>query len=572
MKLMEKKGSDNVKLNILSECWGVAEAGKTTAIMGASGAGKTSLFQLLAGRVPSGGKLVTEGEMYYGGAKFDPTDTLQRNKIAYVAQEDSLCPTSTIREHLFFSARLRLPKTTSAEMIDVIITELLADLGLAHRADTVIGGGLVKGISGGEKRRVSIGIELVSNPSLIFLDEPTSGLDSFAASKIMSLLDRVAKAGNTVVFTIHQPSSKIFNSFDRLILLEKGHVMHQGDVSAIAEDFADYGFPIPKNYNAADWVLEVAQSNKMEDLKASNFFKDEAQVIDGPSSIIQNLDPETKSKITKVITVGIMTEFQLLQDREVKKIVRNPFGIVLNVGITAVLSIIFAVIFLGIGREDRAINVVTSSILGAIVNVLISTMMGQSNPALLTFAQDRPLFLREYSTNHYSIIPYFLSKLWTEALNTFIAMLTQALVVYWTIGLQMGFGIFLAITYTLCLTTTAIAVLLGACFSDIKNALSCFTIVVIPQFYFSGVFIAIQYIPIGISWIQYICSLMYASRLSFAYEFRDCAKTPGSACDDILKQNNVVVDDIWFYWLMLLLLFAIFRCLGVVVLRSKAKY
>jgi energy-coupling factor transporter ATP-binding protein EcfA2 len=118
-----------------------------------------------------------------------------------------------------------------------------------------VGGELIKGISGGERKRTSVGVELVTKPALVFLDEPTSGLDSFSAVQLCQVLKKVANAGASVLFTIHQPSSEIFNSFDRLILMNKGRVMFQGPVGQVPDYFSDHGFPSPPNYNPADWVM-----------------------------------------------------------------------------------------------------------------------------------------------------------------------------------------------------------------------------------------------------------------------------------------------------------------------------
>ena len=137
----------------------------------------------------------------------------------------------------------------------------------------------------------------------------------------------------------------------------------------------------------------------------------------------------------------------------------------------------------------------------------------------------------------------------------------------------MGFGQLLGITYALALTATAVAVMLGACFTDMKNAQSLYTLVVVPQFYFSGLFIAIELIPTWVSWAQYLCSLTYAARIGFAYEFGTCE--PGAAqqnCDAALASNNVDMDGIWWYWLALMGLFVAFRFAGIVILRSKANY
>lgn len=212
--------------------------------------------------------------------------------------------------------------------------------------------------------------------------------------------------------------------------------------------------------------------------------------------------------------------------------------------------------------------------LGAIVNILISVLMGQSQPALFTFAAERPVFLREYSTNHYNIIPYFLSHLWTEALQSFLAMMAQALVVYWLIGFQMTFWQFFGITYSLALTSTAVSVMLGAFFADARSASGLYALMVVPQFYFSGLFIAAEFIPTWIRWAQYLCSMTYASRIAFAYEFSDCGDDPIAQdnCDALLSTNQVEEDDVWWYWLALMGLFTMFRLGAVYVLHTQAYY
>ena len=208
-----------------------------TAIMGPSGAGKTSLLNILAGRAKSKGNLTISADVRLNNYSVDPTDIEVRKQIAFVSQDDSLQATSTPREAIRFSAKLRLSKTVTEYELDSLTNKMLSSLGLEHCADTYCGGALLKGISGGERKRTSVGVELVTKPALVFLDEPTSGLDSFSATQITDLLHKVANAGSTVLFTIHQPSSEVFNSFDHLILLNKGRVMYQGSVQKVPTVF-----------------------------------------------------------------------------------------------------------------------------------------------------------------------------------------------------------------------------------------------------------------------------------------------------------------------------------------------
>merc|ERR1711862_199639 len=182
--------------------------------------------------------------------------------------------------------------------------------------------------------------------------------------------------------------------------------------------------------------------------------------------------------------------------------------------ITSVLAAIFGLMFWDVGRKDRSNMIVVQAVLGSLVNLMISTLFGQSNTAIAMFARDRPLFLREYSTDHYNIVPYFLSKLGSEAFNAFVAVFAQTLVVFWMMGFTMGFGHLLAVSYAMSLVSTAVCVMLGAFFANPEHATALFTLVVVPQLYFSGVFISIELLPDLVRWAQYVCSLTYTSRLA----------------------------------------------------------
>jgi len=575
MELKSKDGSV-VEKAILTNVWGSAKPGETTAIMGASGAGKTSLFLILAGRTKSHGRMVISDASSISLGDSAITPSTVRSSFAFCSQDDSLHAPSTPRQSLYFSAKLRLPKTTTEIELNELVDDFITQLGLTLCADTMIGGPLQKGISGGEKRRVSIGVELVANPSIIFCDEPTSGLDSFAAKQVMGLLKTVALAGNTVLFTIHQPSSNLFSSFDRLLLLHQGKVMYTGRTMDVPADFARLGYPCPTTYNPADWVVDVAQLGTMDELESHGFFPKKqndmsvAVVMDEPKSIkegTRSVDPSNENN-----HVSTWTELVLLVKREYTSVTKSPMPMIINVSLTGFLAVVFGVIFFGIGKEDRSNALVVQGVLGALVNIMISTMMGQSQTALTMFSSERPLFLREYSTNHYSILPYFLSHLATEALNCLVAIMIQSIIVYYMIGFQMTFFQFFTITFTLAMTSTAVSVWLGAIFSNPKSAQALFTLVVVPQFYFSGVFVSTNLIPVWVRWAQYLCSLKYAAGLGYIYEFTNCA--PGQAsinCSNVLAQNNVNESDVWWYWLALLVLLFMFRFAALIVLRRKGR-
>jgi ABC-type multidrug transport system ATPase subunit len=173
----------------------------------------------------------------------------------YVDQEDTLLGTLTVRETLMYSAMLRLPKNMSLQAKKVRVQQTMMELGIDHIADRKIGVPGKRGISGGEKRRVSIAQELVTSPSILFLDEPTSGLDAYNAFVVIDTIVKLAKNYNrTVVFTIHQPRTNIFAKFDQLLVLAAGEMIYSGSASDTASHFNSVGFPIPALYNPADFL------------------------------------------------------------------------------------------------------------------------------------------------------------------------------------------------------------------------------------------------------------------------------------------------------------------------------
>ena len=226
---------------------------------------------------------------------------------------------------------------------------------------------------------------------------------------------------------------------------------------------------------------------------------------------------------------------------------------------------------LALVKDDRSNMLVVQAVVGALVNTLMAVMMGQSQNALLIFSADRPLFMREYSTNHYTIGPYFFSKLASEALQSCVAMMVQSLITYFMIGFTMNYFIFLRHFGGNGNDEYGRLCPLGASFADPKIPMALFPLVVVPQFYFSGVFIATNLIPVGIRWIQWLCSLKYAAGLAYIYEFDDCggSELAEANCNAILLQNNVSPEDKWWYWLAMMAIFCVFRLAALLVLRKK---
>jgi ABC-type multidrug transport system ATPase subunit len=252
--LFENVGYNLKGRQILSGISGAVHPGELLAIMGASGAGKTTFLDILARKNKVGTAI---GDFYLNGERV--RDDEFRNVIGFVDQEDTMLPTLTVHETILDSALLRLPAEMSRAYKEQKVEDVERQLGIYHIRNQQIGSEESgRGISGGEKRRVSIACELVTSPSILFLDEPTSGLDAYNAFNVVeSLVSLVKNYNRTVVFTIHQPRSNIVALFDQLILLAKGRTVYSGPFGDCQSYFDNIGYTCPPGFNIADYLVDL---------------------------------------------------------------------------------------------------------------------------------------------------------------------------------------------------------------------------------------------------------------------------------------------------------------------------
>lgn len=235
------------------------QAGVLNVIMGPSGSGKTSLLNAMALRLRNspGTSYRPSGKLTFNGAI--PSDSVIRSVCSYVCQDDdALLPSLTVRETLRFAAGLRLPAFMSTAEKHQRAEEVLLKMGLKDCADNLIGNDLIKGISGGEKRRVTIAVQVLTDPRILLLDEPTSGLDAFTASSIMEVLHGLAQEGRTLILTIHQARSDLFKHFGNVLLLARGgSPVYAGAASEMLGYFSRQGYDCPRHTNPADFALDM---------------------------------------------------------------------------------------------------------------------------------------------------------------------------------------------------------------------------------------------------------------------------------------------------------------------------
>ncbi|XP_055529850.1 ATP-binding cassette subfamily G member 4 [Wyeomyia smithii] len=237
--------SESRKQTIVKGVSGVFRHGQLSAIMGPSGAGKSSLLNAISGYRKSG----VEGAVH-----------LNRKASCYITQEDHHQPLLTVGELMHIACQLKIKGKTD---YDEIITRVLSDLNLNHRRNVT-----ADRLSGGERKRLSIALEMVANPSIFFLDEPTSGLDEVTAATCVRLFRDLAKQGRTVVCTIHQPSASIFALFDHIYVIARGQCVFQGSPKAVVPFLSHMRIECPRHYNPADFIIEVCDSESAEIIPA----------------------------------------------------------------------------------------------------------------------------------------------------------------------------------------------------------------------------------------------------------------------------------------------------------------
>jgi ABC-type multidrug transport system ATPase subunit len=382
-------------------------SGTLTAILGASGSGKTSLLNSMSHRF-SEKQLQTSGTIFYNG-----DDRLSSVRSTYVMQHDVLLPTLTVRETLQYAAELRLLPPTSAEERKVIVEEVLLELGLKECADTRIGNSDHKGCSGGEKRRTSLAVQLLANPSVLFLDEVTTGLDATTALQLVATLKQLARQGRTIVVTLHQPRSQMWDLFDNILLLSGGSLVYGGSKDACISYFADLGYPLPAFVNPSEHIIDLAAIDRRSaDAEAASqvrvkllkeVWKRASQTPEDEKTIV---GVATRSNPLRINRASFQHQVRVQATRTIKTAWRDPFGISGSLSEALLLGVITGWVFLNI---DESLTGIRSRV-GALYTASV-----QQGFLILIFeiyrlAQEIPIFDQEHIEGVVSVSSFLVSR------------------------------------------------------------------------------------------------------------------------------------------------------------------
>ncbi|KAL4441911.1 hypothetical protein ABPG74_003662 [Tetrahymena malaccensis] len=512
----------DIKKQILSNLTGYFKPG-LNAILGSSGAGKTTFLNILSKRIEKNNKNDLIGDLKINNQDYN-ADSFSKFS-GYVMQEDLLLSNLTVKEYIIFAADIRL--SLSKEMKNQRINNIIKQLKLEHCQNTIIGDQNSKGISGGEKKRCCIGIELIAEPQVLFLDEPTCGLDSFTAYQIIWILKQLQIMKNSIIiFTIHQPTTDIWQQFDRVLLLIEGQLIYQGLQTNTISYFSQMGYQCPKNSNPADYFMSLMSNQdqnifqKFIENYNKNLLHDHVIEIQEQNNQLESSKqklPQVMIKLPFTSEIGALLKRQILNLKRHRLLVKTRFIQVLINGI------ITGAIYWQLKRDNQSMQ--DSLQIAKCLYLLALGIFYQSmNPQVLAFTQERPVFLKEQSSQMYSIFPYFLSKLIPELFSCSLFAVLMSCIVYWMIGFAHTAEQFFFFVLTFIITTNVgnvTGLLAGSIFKSASVSVPFASTFVLPLFLFGGVFKNRSTYPEWIGWIEYINPSFYSFNALAENEFKN---------------------------------------------------
>ncbi|XP_055801804.1 ABC transporter G family member 1-like [Solanum dulcamara] len=529
---------------LLNDISGEARDGELLAVLGASGSGKSTLIDALANRIA---KESLKGEVKLNGEPLH--SKLLKVISAYVMQDDLLYPMLTVEETLMFSAEFRLPRTLSKSKKKARVQALIDQLGLRNAAKTIIGDEGHRGVSGGERRRVSIGIDIIHDPIVLFLDEPTSGLDSTSAFMVIKVLQRIAQSGSIVIMSIHQPSHRIVGLLDRLIFLSRGQTVYSGSPLNLPHFFADFGHPFPENENRTEFALDLIRelegspdgtntlvefnrrwkntyrNSAMTPARYDFSLKEAISASISRGKLVSGATNDTANNPTAMVPSfanPIWTEMAVLSKRSFTNSWRMPEIFAVRFGAVMLTGFILATIFWRLDNSPKGIQ----ERLG-FVAFAVSTTFHSCADALPVFIHERYIFMRETAYNAYRRSSYCVSHALVSIPALIFLSIAFAALTFWAVGLDGGASGFL---FYICIVLASfwagnsfVTFLSGI----VPNVMLGFIIVVaIFAYYllFSGFYVNRDRIQSYWIWFHYISLVKYPYEAVLLNEFNNPTK------------------------------------------------
>uniref|UniRef100_A0A1B0B920 ABC transporter domain-containing protein n=1 Tax=Glossina palpalis gambiensis TaxID=67801 RepID=A0A1B0B920_9MUSC len=541
-------------VEILKDVYGQFNSGQLTAILGPSGAGKTSLMNVLSGFKTIG----VTGTVQINGQERQLNEF--RKMSAYIPQKFAMLDLLTVQETLKVSVDLKLPKIKKTLEKAKIIDAILELLNLENSRKT-----LVRNLSGGERKRLSIGVELVTNPPIMFFDEPTSGLDSVASLQIITHLRRLAQGGRMIICVVHQPSSKLMRLFDNVLVMAGGEVLYSGLQNEMIERFEKFGFQCPQYYNPADFVLEVAserahncknivklieQNKSIHSLSRSEGAIDQ---VNETTDLLTKINLDNSAVASQFSESNLWHQFAILVNRSVLSMSRNMMAVQLRVISHVIVALLLGIVFWQIGDDGSKVL----SNVSCIFFVVLFVFFGNAMPSIFLSSEDTEVFIREHLNGWYSKKAYYMAKIIADLPVQFICPTILLTIVYFMTGQPCDIGRFV-MCWGISLLSAIIGHFMGLVFGSafgLQIGIYLVPAVTIPIMIFSGFFIRIHEVadvlrPLcDLSFFRYTMEAFLRALYAYERPFLKCTdkfcyyKNPSKFLNDYGMSGNLYGID-----------------------------
>ena len=505
-------------LKILENVNGFVKSGDCLAIIGPSGCGKTTLLTVLAGRLKSSNKKILDGEVNLNKNKMNWKN--YKNIIGYVAQQDIFLESLSIEDIFNYTIELKNPKMKKSERLEKL-NSMIRNLKLETSRKTIIGGRFYKGISGGEKRRLNIGCELLKNPRILFLDEPTSGLDSYTGYLIIKLLKNLAKEHNLlIIYSIHQPSEDIAENFDKVMVLNKGKVSYFGHYNDINKYYLLLNQKFPEDMLILDHVLEVCVNGgkKVDDLFFDKLKKEHHK------KIIKKIESVEKKQInTKVQKPSFCKEFNILFKRAFLNFYRNPY-IKIKVFHAFFIAAIVLLLYWQLAEVNILKQTTIANRLGCLFFVSYHFFFFYFQASCAIFPLERKVFVKEYNSGLYGVSSYYFSKMAIECFLTSFFPVIFSSIIYYGVNFNNSLTHFLYFNIgavLLSLNATMIGIFFAGLCKDFVTVMQLAPLIILPFALFTGFTTNSKNMLAGLRYIGYTSPIKYIFEFLVINEFED---------------------------------------------------
>lgn len=513
---------------ILYNVSGNVQCGNLLGIMGPSGSGKTTLMATISHRTKGN----FEGELLLNGR---PVSEEVMIKISgFVPQHDITFEQLTTLEHLYLMANLKMDRRTTKTALKARVDYMVIALGMREFLDATL-----SMLSGGERKKVALAVQLLNDPPILFCDEVTTGLDSYSATHIVNTLKRIARTGKIVICTIHQPASGVFDKFDEIVLLSNGRLAYQGPIPMINQLFQKFNYKCPDLYNKADFVISIMNSdseqtkrNVDEMCKLSSTDKQTDLNYDLFNDQIL-LDYTQHLKIQKSLWI---TQLILILNRSIICLLRNYKVKLLELGTIMFLGVILSTPYLDLKFDTKAVQ----NWQGFWFSLITNSIFQYCYTSIITYQAEFPVVHREVSNNIYALSVYYISQIVITFIWTVLETMVYTYLVFWVVGVN--WELLIVTTFVInMLICRSYGSVLSAFFDKFENIVIFSLVYDYLAVSLCGAYISLGTLPFILYYLKYFSIFFLGCETLSILQWRDITFIPCLDVDNCLRNGKEVL-------------------------------